>query len=385
MLPRPAVPLAWRNLTENKLRLAASVAGTAFAVTLMLMQTGFRDAMLDSMVAVIRHLDGELFLVSPTLYSLANPRPFPARRLEQARAFEDVSWGGRVYIETQRARWRSPVDGLPHRIRVVAYPPEDDTLDLDALRGARDGWSRPDTAMADVLSKPGKLGRFATPTSSELSGRRVQVVGTFALGTDFQNDGTLVMSEDNFLSVFPDRRSGVAINVGVLRVRAGTDLGRLKEAVRAALPADVLVLTKPEFIAKEHGFWGRVAPIGTIFNIGVVVGFVVGIAICYQVLHADIADRLDEFATLKAMGYSHAQLLRIVVEQAVYLALLGFAAGQALSLLVFSWVHAATGLPMEFKPGIALMVLALTVLMCVLAGAIAARRLVSVDPAQLYQ
>jgi ABC-type antimicrobial peptide transport system permease subunit len=38
--------------------------------------------------------------------------------------------------------------------------------------------------------------------------------------------------------------------------------------------------------------------------IGVVMGFIVGMAICYQVLYADIGDRLGEFATLKAMGYS---------------------------------------------------------------------------------
>ncbi len=35
--PPQGVPLAWRNLTENRLRLLASVAGTAFAVTLMFM------------------------------------------------------------------------------------------------------------------------------------------------------------------------------------------------------------------------------------------------------------------------------------------------------------------------------------------------------------
>ena len=52
-------------------------------------------------------------------------------------------------------------------------------------------------------------------------------------------------------------------------------------------------------------------------------GFIVGMVICYQVLFADISDRLAEFATLKAMGYSDRRLFRIVVEQAVYLALLG--------------------------------------------------------------
>jgi len=389
MFRRSTVPLAWRNLTENKVRLAASVAGTAFAVTLMLMETGFRGALLDSMVAVIRHLDGELFLIPRALYTLAVPLPFPRGRLELARGFDDVRSGSAFYVETRRSRWRSPLDGLPRRIRVVAYPPAEDTMDLDALRRSRDAWSRPKTVMADALSRPGKLGRFRPGLVSELSGRRVEVAGTFALGPDFENEGTLVMSEENFLATFPERRGRTAgadaVNVGVLRVLAGADLRRLKAAVQAAMPEDVLVLTKPELIAKEQGFWERVAPIGTVFNIGVVMGFVVGVAICYQVLYADIADRLAEFATLKAMGYSNGWLLGVVIRQAVELALLGFAAGLAVSVVMFRWVHVATGLPMEFQPETALLVLVLTLLMCVLSGCIAARQLVSADPAQLFQ
>jgi putative ABC transport system permease protein len=84
------------------------------------------------------------------------------------------------------------------------------------------------------------------------------------------------------------------------------------------------------------------------------------------------------------MGYSDTWLLLRVVEQAVYLALLGYAAGVLVSLLAFRLVHAATGLPMLFRPATAALVLFLTVLMCILSGAFAARRLVAADPAQLY-
>jgi putative ABC transport system permease protein len=391
MLPRRAVPpLAWRNLTESPVRLVASVAGAAFAVTLMFMEVGFRGALLDSMVAVVRAFDGELFLVNKMLYTLGVPLPFSSRRLEQARSFDGVTSASPVYVETRRARWRNPSDGLPWRIRVLAYPPGDQTLDIGPLRRLRGAWDRPDTVMADALSRPGKYGDLTRQDGSELSGRRFEVVGTFALGADFQNDGTLVMSEENFLRLFPDRRFGAdggapSINVGVLRVRPGADLVRLRDAVQAALPPDVLVLTKRDFVAKEQGFWDKVAPIGTVFSIGVVMGFVVGMAICYQVLYADVSDRIGEFATLKAMGYSDARLFGGVVEQAVYLALLGYAAGVVVSWLAFAAVHRATGLPMEFRPGTAALVLVLTVLMCVLSGCFAARRLVSADPAQLYQ
>ena len=68
------------------------------------------------------------------------------------------------------------------------------------------------------------------------------------------------------------------------------------------------MLTKAGLIAKEQGFWHHVAPIGTVFSIGVVMGFIVGLAICYQVLFSDISERLAEFATLKAMGYSDSRL-----------------------------------------------------------------------------
>jgi putative ABC transport system permease protein len=378
-------PLAWRNLAESKVRLAASVAGTAFAVTLMFMELGFRGALLDSMVAVMRALDGDLFLVNRMLATLAQPQPIASVRLEQARSFDDVTWAGPFYVEMRRARWRNPADGIPRRISVLAYPPADETLAIEPLRQNRALWERPDTVMADVLSKAGRYGLLAQVGSSELSGRRVMVVGTFALGTNFESDGTLVMSEENFLSVFPDRRLGAyGPDIGVLRVRHGADLERLRAALQAALPPDVQVFTKSGLVAREQAFWDNVAPVGTVFNIGVVMGFIVGMAICYQVLYSDIGDRLGEFATLKAMGYSNTWLFRRVVEQAIYLALLGYAAGVVVSLLAFRLVHAATGLPMLFRPTTAAIVLLLTLLMCILSGAFAARRLVVADPAQLY-
>jgi putative ABC transport system permease protein len=382
---RSIPPLAWRNLTESPVRLAASVAGAAFAVTLMFMELGFRGALLDSMVAVVRALDGQLFVVNRTLYTLAVPQPISSRRLEQAESFDDVVSASPFYVETRRGRWRNTASGIPRRIRVLAFPPEDNTLDVFGAHGRSllSLLDRPDTVLVDARSKPEVYGNLRGVSASELSGRRVEVVGRFSLGPDFQNDGTVVTGEETFLSLFPDRRG--APDVGVLRVRPGADLARLRDAAQAALPPDVLVLTKRDFVAKEQSFWDKVAPIGTVFSIGVVMGFVVGMAICYQVLYSDVSDRLGEFATLKAMGYTNAWLFGVVVKQAVHLALLGYAAGVVVSLLAFQAVHEATGLPMEFRPETAALVLGLTVLMCVLSGCFAARRLVSADPAQLYQ
>ena len=71
--------------------------------------------------------------------------------------------------------------------------------------------------------------------------------------------------------------------------------------------------------------------------------------------------------------------------QSVYLALLGYAAGLVVSLLLFGVVHRATGLPMDLRLADAAGILGLTVLMCVASGCLAARRLASADPAQLFR
>ena len=134
MLPRSIIPLAWRNLTENKRRLLASVAGTAFAVTLMFMENGFRHAMLDSMVNVIERLDGQIVIISRTLYTLAIPYSFPYRRILQAEGFPEVIDTSPVYVVTRTGYWRDLRDGSLDRICVVGIHPEDDVLNIDEVR-----------------------------------------------------------------------------------------------------------------------------------------------------------------------------------------------------------------------------------------------------------
>ena len=149
----------------------------------------------------------------------------------------------------------------------------------------------------------------------------------------------MIMSDRNLFRVFPELAGKTegdnAVTIGLVRVRPGTDVVKLSSDLQAAMPADVRVLTLEEFISKERDFWDKVAPIGTVFYIGVVMGFIVGCVICYQVLFSDISDRIGEFATLKAMGYSNLRLFRVVVMQGVYLAVLGYLAGLAVSLAAF--------------------------------------------------
>jgi putative ABC transport system permease protein len=388
--PPRSIPLAWRNLTENRWRLLASVAGTAFAVVLMFVENGFRNALLENMVAVAAGLDGDLFVTHQGRYILSQPVLFPGRRLEQVLGVEGVASVHPFYLDADEStRWRHPLSGLTRRIRVLAYRPADDLLALPEVCSQRDLWDRPDTALADTRSKTVLYGTLRPGVVSELHGRRVRIAGGFTLGTDFRSNGTLLLSEANLLRYFPQRqptpdRGDTRIDLGVVRLRSGADPESVRAAVRARLPADVIVLTKAELMLKEQDFWEKVTPVGVVFDIGLVMGLIVGSAICYQVLFGEVADRVAEFATLKAMGYRDRTLGAVIVREAVYLAVLGYVAGLLLSLGLFRWLQQQTGLSMALRPTGALLVLVLTVVMCVLAGLLAARKLGTADPADLY-
>jgi len=59
----------------------------------------------------------------------------------------------------------------------------------------------PDTVLMDARSK-GVFGVRETGLVTELAGQQVRIVGTFRLGTDFANEGNVLMSEETFLKVF---------------------------------------------------------------------------------------------------------------------------------------------------------------------------------------
>lgn len=123
---------------------------------------------------------------------------------------------------------------------------------------------------------------------------------------------------------------------------------------------------------------------GYTFDLGTVIGFIVGAVIVYQILYSDVSDHLSQYATLKAMGFNDRYLLIVVFQEALILAAVGFTPGILLSLGLYQITHQATLLPIVMPLGRAVFVFTLTVLMCFVSGAIAARKLRTADPADIF-
>jgi putative ABC transport system permease protein len=219
--------------------------------------------------------------------------------------------------------------------------------------------------------------------ATEVGNRQVEIVGLFRLGTSFGIDASLITSDLNFLRLFPMRSAG-QIDLGLVHLEPGADPLSVRDAIADGIPRDVEVLTRDEFVAREVSYWAGATPIGYVFSFGVLMGLVVGAIIVYQILFADVQQHLQEYATLKAIGYTNGYLFGVVLQEAAILALLGYVPGLLLCLFIYAQAGAATRLPLVMTPERAGLVAALTVGMCCFSGAIALRKIRRVDPAEVF-
>ena len=380
------VPLALRNLLANKRRLVRSSAGIGFAVLLMLVQLGFERGFFDASLATVRQLDGDLVIMSASKYQFGSADPFPPRYLESATKVAGIASVSPVYASWQEFFWKDPAGDKAYPVQAFAFDPDRPVFLLPEVRAQAARLKEADAVIVDRLARS-FLGMASPTGETEINGRKVHVVGSFALGPDFMRDGTVMMSPATFARLLPGNPANAAampVEFGIVKIAPGEDAARVEQALRSALPAEIRVLTKPQLVAFERDFQADLSSAGPIFWLGTVVGFVVGMLISYQVIYTDLSDQLPQYATLKGMGYGTPYLVRVVIEQAALSALAGYAPAWLLCLLVYRAIGAVSLLPLHMTWGLTLLSLGLTLGMCLLSAVLAVRRVIAADPAEIF-
>jgi len=284
--------------------------------------------------------------------------------------------------------WKNPWTNKRRSITTYGFPPDRPLLAIDGFDESRQLLRQQDVVLFDSGSRP-EFGQVAEaieagePVVTEINDREIAVVGLFEMGTSFGVDGNVITSDDNWLRLFPERPRE-EIQLGLIRLRNGRDAGRVRDALAEYLPDDVLVLTKPQFVQREKDYWNSATPIGYIFAFGAIMGFVVGAIIVYQILFADVSEHLNEYATLRAIGYPNRFVSGIVLQQAVILAVLGYLPGLGIVYLLYGKASAATNLPLYITQDRALTVFLMTLAMCAISGLMAVRKVRRLDPAEVF-
>jgi putative ABC transport system permease protein len=383
---RHKIPLAWLQLIREKGRFVVALAGIAFANILMLMQLGFQDALYDSNTRIHELLNVDIVLLSPTSRNLNTLTSFPRRRLFQAASHPAVASADSIYVDP--ALWINPDTKEETAILVIGFNPARQVFNLPAVNQNLDILRFPDTYLFDQATRGNYKKAIAQltqgkPVTTELSRRKITLQGLYTIGASFGPDGSIMTSDQNFLRVSPTMDAG-KISIGRVLLKPGSQPEQVVAELQQQLPEDVKVLTKQGFVDLEKNYWRKNTAIGFIFTLGVGMGFIVGIIIVYQILYSDVTDHLPEYATLKAMGYRNTYLLGVVLQEALFLAVLGYIPGSLISVGLYGLTRGATNLPLFMTTARVIQVLILTIVMCTISGAIAMRKLQAADPADIF-
>jgi putative ABC transport system permease protein len=379
------VPLALRNLLANKRRLGRSSAGIGFAVLLMLVQLGFERGFFDASLATVRQLDGDLFIMSASKYQFGSADPFPPGHLDSARKVLGIASVAPLYASWQEFLWKEPDGDKTYPVQAFAFDPDRPVFLLPEVRAQAARLKEEDSLLVDRLARD-FLG-MASAGETEINSHLVHSIGSFSLGPDFMRDGTVMMSAATFARLFPGGSQSPAqmpVEFGVVKIGQGQDMSAVQEALRAALPAEIRVLSKAQLVAFERDFQADLSSAGPIFWLGTVVGFVVGMLISYQIIYTDLSDQLPQYATLKGMGYGTSYLVRVVLEQAALSALAGYVPAWLLCLLVYRAIGALSLLPLHMTWELTLLSFGLTLGMCLFSAVLAVRRVIAADPAEIF-
>lgn len=382
--------LALANIRSSLTRTAISVAGIGVAVILIFMQLGFRGAVEDTATTIYGKLKFDLIVRSKDYLHFVDSRTVPRSLAAKVRSVAGVqevtpfyvSMGNWLHPQGERIRgiviMGIPFDASPFRDEEVGK-------EIRKLTGSRYILVDRKTHYEFGPKNNRQFGDQDVGVVTNVNNQAVEIVGHFEIGAGLTANGSIITSVRGFSNLVPIETSKEA-SMLLVRISPGQHPAEVRQKLMALVSKDdhATVLTKSQVIQAELTRWIDQTPLGFVFTLGVIVSFIVGSAIVFMVLSNDVTNRLPEYATLKAMGYTNVFLSGIVLRQATYLAVFAFVPGLLLSLVLYQFTGALANISITMTLYRAVAVFGLTVLMCWLSGIGALKKLWQAEPASLF-
>ena len=361
------VPIAWRNLSRQRLRLALSVGGVGMALLMILALDGIYAAILDRVTAYPDNQGAPLIASQRGVSTMhMSSSTIPRRAVERLQRDPRVDRAEPILYTTLL---------LGRERQAVSY--------VIGFRGGGGPWE-----IVDGRGRP-HAGEIVLDerTADRLGlrvGSRVGVLGTdmrvvgLASGAASVLTGLAFVDYDTFAGAAGTRGSASYVLVWPRSGDAG-DVGRALERDH-----QLTVQTRDQFSGNERQVISDMST-GLIRGM-LMIGIVVGLAVAAVSIYTATVARLGEYAVLKAIGMPNRALYALVSRQSLLTALAGL--GVALALVTVL----ALGVPL-LEPSVNVAVSVGSVartagaaaLIALLAAFVPARRVARVDPASVYR
>jgi putative ABC transport system permease protein len=371
--------LAIRNLLHDRLRSVMTVAGVAFAVTLVFVQVGLFLGLLSNASVTIDKVDADLWVTSRNTPNVDFAHGFPETLVQRVRSVPGVARADNLMVQFLNLALPSGAEE-----GMLAYGLED--FERWGLPWKIESGNLADLRRGDFMfldaSAERRYGRFAVGEYREVMGYRLKIIGRSLEALSFTTSPIAFLDYRLVQRLAGDRMNGRTTYI-LVRAEPGADLAAIRAEIRRRLPHND-VYTAPEWSQRSRAYWVASTGIGMNMFITVFLGCLVGVVIVAQTLYTSAMDHVKEFGTVKAIGGSNLDIYRILGTQALVAALVGFALGSGMAAALAP-AMAKIGLKLIVPLEFAAAVFAGTVVFCLAAALVSFRKVASIDPALVFR
>jgi putative ABC transport system permease protein len=371
------VDIARKNLLHDRTRFLITLVGVTFSVVLIFAQLGIYLGFMQNASVIIDNTDADIWITSKNSRNFDFPLPFTEGKLNKAREVPGVAWAEHLILGWANMKLR---DGGSENIELIGFNLE---------RGAGGPWRLKEGSLQAL--KAGKaiivdesafsrLGRLRVGDLLEIHENKVRVVGITEGIRSLTTAPYVFTSYRTAQELVPWLKDKTVFIVA--KVLPGHDPREVAERMRSI--RDVDVYTRDQYSLRTRLYWTWETGIGVGFGLTALMAVAVGMVIVGQTIYSATVEHLREFGTLKAIGASNRAIYGIIVKQALINAVLGYAAGLGITLVLLR-SYRVTGLELVIPAPLLLVVLGVTILMCVGASVISVRKALYVDPMTVFR
>lgn len=368
--------LAVKTFFHEKVRLMTTLMGITFSTLLTIAQIGMYFGFMGNATTIIRHTDADIWVASKNIQTFDFANPIPADRINRVRAFDGIESADRIIV------WwgflKLPGGGQ-EQVQIVGFNPDSGAGapwamvegDAYAVKGGR-------YMIVDKTSEQ-RLGKLKLGQVWELTGKKFKLVGISEGIKTFTTAPLVFMSYNQSREFFP-------ANTATYVVAKVKDRARIQEVVSAlrATMKDNDVYTRDEFVYKTVMYWTVQTGMGMGFFLTAVLGLTIGGAIVGQTIYANTMEHIQEFGTLKAIGAKNSDLYKIIFTQAGISAVIGYAAGSVIILLLKDLIEKG-GVTLYLSAWLFVPVFFSILLMCFFSAYFSIRKVRMLDPVTVFR
>lgn len=375
--------LALKMLMGDRAKYLMLVGGLAFASLLMTQQSGVFQGLLAWTTSHLRNMRASLWVVEAHVEYANETKALRDTDVNRVRSVQGVDFAVPMYQGILKAKTADGADKMVilvglHGATLFGRPPI-------MLRGSLEDLRLPNTVVIDELGvqrlSAGRPAPIGLGDTFEVNDREARIVGICRTERHFFGYPYVFSTYDQALQYAPRQRKMLS----VILAEPKPGLSVEKVARRIESETGLKAYTTAEFTRLTVDYIWKNTGIPASFMTTIILGFIVGVAICGQTFYSFVLENLRHLGALKAMGASNWRLAGMLLTQAFTVGIVGYGIGVGLAAL-FGFMVLKSGMPPYVlnyatlaRTGAAVLVI------CGLAALLGIRKVARLEPAVVFR